>query len=98
MVRGRDVGFAAREGFGDAQEADEVGAVGVEELSVVEDVSELCPLREEFLPGALFGGPIIGLLTLRWCGKYALYPSESHPPLGLSRVLIHAHDRFDWAR
>jgi len=34
VVRGGDVGFAAGEGFGDAEEADEVGAVCVVELSI----------------------------------------------------------------
>lgn len=33
-----DVRLAAREGFGDAEEADEIGAVGVEELSVEEEI------------------------------------------------------------
>jgi hypothetical protein len=41
MMRGGYVRFAARERFGDAQEADEVGAVGVEELSVTGGVSGL---------------------------------------------------------
>jgi len=34
VMRGDDVGFAALERFGDAEEADEVGAVGVEVLSL----------------------------------------------------------------
>lgn len=34
MVGGDEVGFAAGEGAGEAQEADEVGVVGVEELAV----------------------------------------------------------------
>lgn len=36
MVGGDDVGFAAFEGFGDAEEADDVGVVGVEELTIKE--------------------------------------------------------------
>ena len=35
VVGGDDVGFAAFEGAGEAEEADEVGVVGVEELSRV---------------------------------------------------------------
>jgi hypothetical protein len=35
-VRGDDVGLAAFERFGDAEETDEIGAVGVEVLSVDE--------------------------------------------------------------
>jgi hypothetical protein len=34
VVGGDDVGFAAFEGFGDAEEADDVGVIGVEELAV----------------------------------------------------------------
>jgi len=42
VVGGRDVGLATGEGFGDAEEADEVGAVGVEVLSGGgENVSDL---------------------------------------------------------
>lgn len=33
MVDGGDVGFASLEGFGDAEEADNVAVVGVEELA-----------------------------------------------------------------
>ena len=35
VVGGGDVGLAAGERFGDAEEADEVGAIGVEVLSVL---------------------------------------------------------------
>jgi hypothetical protein len=39
VVGGGYVGFAAGEGFGDAEEADEVGAVGVKVLSMNSEAS-----------------------------------------------------------